>query len=181
MATSTPRAMVIPRLAFSAATATSGPGWGGTRPCTTDSPAGAAIPTRIRGSCARRETSTMTDMSSTRPISKNIGRPMSAPTSAIAQGSARALERSTMVSTIWSAPPEAASRRPNLPPTAISVPTLATVDPTPRPETDQRVFELHSREPTDRDRADREREKRVELELCDEQDDQCDEIGRAHV
>src|ERR1019366_3965474 len=134
MATSTPRPRVMPRLAFSAATATSGPGWGGTNPCMTDSPASAGMPTRMMGSWARRETSTMTGMSSTRPISKNIGRPISAPTNAIAQGSVRALDRLTMVSTIWSAPPESASSRPNIAPRAISVPTLATVDPTPAPK-----------------------------------------------
>jgi hypothetical protein len=76
----------------------------------------------------------MTDMSSTRPISKNIGRPISAPTSAIAHGNVRALERPTIVSTIWSAPPESASNRPNIAPRAIRVPTLATVAPTPVPK-----------------------------------------------
>jgi hypothetical protein len=41
---------------------------------------------------------------------------MIAPTDAIAQGSARSLARPTIVSTIWSAPPESASNFPNIAP-----------------------------------------------------------------
>ncbi len=79
----------------------------------------------------RRDTSKMTGISSTRPISKNIGSPMSAPTRAIAHGSMRSLDRPTMVSTISSAPPESASSLPNIAPSAISVPTPAAVSPKP--------------------------------------------------
>jgi hypothetical protein len=73
----------------------------------------------------------MTGISSTNPISKNIGRPMSAPTPAIAQGRARLEARPTMVSTIWSAPPESASSLANIAPRAISAPTPAAVVPNP--------------------------------------------------
>ena len=73
----------------------------------------------------------MTGISSTKPISKNIGRPMIAPTAAIAHGSARGEALPTMVSTIWSAPPESASSLPNIAPSAISVPTPAAVVPKP--------------------------------------------------
>src|SRR6478672_9723182 len=73
----------------------------------------------------------MTGISMTRPISKNIGRPMIAPTRAIAHGSARAEARPTMVSTIWSAPPESASSFANIAPSAIRAPTPAAVVPKP--------------------------------------------------
>ncbi len=131
MATSTPSPSVMPRLALRAATATSGPGWGGTSPCMADRPASAGMPTFISDSPERRETRKITGISSTRPISKNIGSPMSAPTSAMAHGSVRVDERPTMVSTIWSAPPESASSLPNIAPRAINVPTLAAVEPNP--------------------------------------------------
>ena len=122
---------VMPRLALSAVTATSGPGCGGTSPCMADRPARAGMPTCMRESPERRDTRKITGISSTRPISKNIGSPMSAPTSAIAHGSVRVDERPTMVSTIWSAPPESASSLPNIAPSAISVPTPAAVEPNP--------------------------------------------------
>ena len=76
----------------------------------------------------------MTGISRTRPISKNIGRPMSAATAAIAQGSVRADAWPTIVSTIWSAPPESASSLPNIAPSAIRTPTLPTVAPKPGAE-----------------------------------------------
>jgi len=56
---------------------------------------------------------------------------MSAPTSANAHGSVSVDERPTMVSTIWSAPPESASSLPNIALRAISVPTPAAVEPNP--------------------------------------------------
>ena len=72
--------------------ATSGPGCGGTRPCITDRPASAGMPTLISDRPERRATRKMIGISSTRPISKNIGSPISAPTSAIAQGRVRVLD-----------------------------------------------------------------------------------------
>jgi hypothetical protein len=73
----------------------------------------------------------MTGISRTRPISKNIGRPMIAPTRAIAHGSARGEAWPTMVSTISSAPPESASSLANIAPNAINMPTPAAVVPKP--------------------------------------------------
>ncbi|MCP9955224.1 hypothetical protein LUX33_47315 [Actinomadura madurae] len=75
----------------------------------------------------------MTGISRTRPISKNIGRPISAPTRAIAHGRNLRPDRPTMVSTIWSAPPESASSLPNIAPSAMSAPTPAAVSPNPLP------------------------------------------------
>src|SRR3954471_11926970 len=60
----------MPRLAFKAAIATSGPGCGGTRPCITDRPARAGMPTLISDRPERRATRKITGISSTRPISK---------------------------------------------------------------------------------------------------------------
>ena len=127
----TPKARVMPRFAFRAAMATSGPGCGGTRPCITDRPASAGMPTLISDRPERRATRKMIGISSTRPISKNIGSPMRAPTSAIAQGRVRVLERPMMVSAIWSPPPESASSLPNMAPSAMRVPTPAAVSPKP--------------------------------------------------
>ena len=131
MAISRPRASVMPRSAFRTPIAASGPGCGGTNPCSTESPASVGIAIFISGCPDRWATSRMIGTSSTRPISKNIGSPIRAPTSAIAHGRVRALERSTMVSTISDAPPESASSLPNIAPSAMSTPTEATVAPTP--------------------------------------------------
>ncbi len=131
MATSTPKASVTPRFAPRAPIATSGPGCGGTRPCMADSPAIAGSAIRISGSPERRVTRMITGMSSTRPISKNIGRPMIAPTRPITHGRARTLVRETMVSTMRSAPPESASSFPYIAPSAMRMPTLPSVAPNP--------------------------------------------------
>lgn len=48
IATTTPSARVTPRFAWSASTATRGPGCGGISPCITDRPASAGMPIRIR-------------------------------------------------------------------------------------------------------------------------------------
>ena len=63
---------------------------------------------------------------------------MIAPTTAIAQGSARGEARPTMVSTISSAPPESASSLANIAPSAIRMPTPAAVVPNPS-ENDSRT------------------------------------------
>ena len=52
---------------------------------------------------------------------------MIAPTSAIAHGSVRGEAWPTIVSTIWSAPPESASSLANIAPSAIRMPTPAAV------------------------------------------------------
>ena len=89
---------------------------------------------RIKGNPERRATRMITGISRTRPISKNIGRPMRAPTRAIAHGRARSLARVTMVSTTWSAPPESARSLPNIAPSPIRSPTDAEVVPNPLPK-----------------------------------------------
>ena len=86
----------------------------------------------------------ITGISSTSPTSKNIGKPIRAPTSAIIHGSARTLDRPTRVSTIRSAPPESASNLPYIAPEAdenadtahgVAEPLAkaATESPAPRP------------------------------------------------
>ena len=89
------------------------------------------MPIFISDSPERRETRKITGISRTRPISKNIGSPMIAPTRAIDHGSMRVDERPTIVSTIWSAPPDWASSAANIAPRAIRVPTPAAVEPNP--------------------------------------------------
>ena len=131
IATRTPSASVRPRFAFNAETATSGPGCGGTNPCMAERPARVGIAMRIRDNPDRRATRMMTGINRTRPISKNIGRPMTAPTRAMVHGSALVLERPTSVSTIRSAPPESARSLPNIAPKPIRIPTLPMVDPKP--------------------------------------------------
>ena len=71
-----------------------------------DRPASAGMPTRINGLWVRRATSTTIGTRITTPISKNIGSPMMAAISAIAQGSPRSPTRPMIGSTIGSAPPE---------------------------------------------------------------------------
>lgn len=131
MATSTPSASVTPRLASRASIATSGPGCGGMSPCITESPASAGIPIRIREKLPRLATSSTTGIISTIPTSKKSGRPMIEAMRTIAHGMAPRLAFARMVSTIWSAPPESASSLPRMAPSAMSTPTLATVEPRP--------------------------------------------------
>ncbi len=89
------------------------------------------MPSAMIDRSARLATRKMTGISRTSPISKNIGRPMIAPIAAIDHGSIRWLDLPTIVSTIWSAPPESASSLPNIAPRAIRMPTPLTVSPTP--------------------------------------------------
>ncbi len=121
-ATSRPSASVMPTFACRIAMAASGPGCGGMKPCSTDSPASAGMPSRIAGPCERCTASITTGISSTSPISKNIGMPMIAAISAIFHGSVAGRPRSS-VSTTLSAPPESASSLPTIAPSAISTPT----------------------------------------------------------
>ncbi len=130
-AISRPSARVTPRSALSASTATSGPGCGGTRPCSTERPASAGMPIRISGTLPRRATSSTIGTSSTTPTSKNSGRPSTAAISAIAQGSAFVRDRDSTVSAMMFAPPESASSLPSIAPRPISRPTPATVAPKP--------------------------------------------------
>ena len=131
MATATPSARVRPRFAPRAWMATSGPGCGGTRPCIADRPARVGMAMRISGRPERRATRMITGISSTRPTSKNIGKPMSAPTKAMVHGSAFTLDLLISVSTIRSAPPESASSLPYMAPRPIRMPTPPMVSPKP--------------------------------------------------
>ncbi len=131
IATSTPNASVTPMSACSAPTAASGPGCGGTSPCMTDRPASAGMPSRISDWPLRLATSSTTGTTITTPISKKSGSPTRPAISAIAHGSRFARVRARIVSTIWSAPPESASSLPRIAPSAIRVPTPATVAPRP--------------------------------------------------
>lgn len=67
----------------------------------------------------------------TTPTSKNMGMPTTKAMSAIAHGSICSGVFDMIVSTITSAPPEANSSVPTIEPSAMSRPTLDTVDPTP--------------------------------------------------
>ena len=131
-ATRSPKSRVSPRSAPSASIATSGPGWGGTRPCRIDRPARAGIPTRMIGMSRRRATRITTGTSRTTPTSKNSGSPSIAAIRAIAQGSPAGPTRPMIVSTIVSLPPESASSLPTIAPSAINRPTDPTVAPNPR-------------------------------------------------
>ena len=131
MATRTPKASVRPRLAPSALMATRGPGCGGTRPCIADRPARVGMAIRIRDCPERRATRMITGISRTRPTSKNMGSPISAPTRAIIHGRERGLARLTRVSTMRSAPPESASSLPYIAPRPMRMPTPPMVSPKP--------------------------------------------------
>ncbi len=126
-----PYPIVWPRSAFSALTAMSGPGCGGTRPCMTDRPASAGIPTRMIDWLDRRAISTITGINRTTPTSKNSGSPTIIAISVMAQGSRRSPAQPRMVRTTWSAPPESASSLPSMVPSPTRMPTLASVLPKP--------------------------------------------------
>ena len=87
IATRMPNSRVRPRSAESRPIAVSGPGCGGTSPCSTESPARAGMPTFISDTPVRRDTMITTGTSSTTPTSKNSGRPRIAAIAAIIQGS----------------------------------------------------------------------------------------------
>ena len=112
--------------------ATSGPGCGGTNPCSTESPASAGMPTRSTGCALRRATSSTIGTSRTTPISKNSGMPISAATPPIAHGSAaRADPVDDPVHDAVGAARTAVSRPPIIAPSAMSSPTLPVVAPSP--------------------------------------------------
>ncbi|MNF99955.1 hypothetical protein D3C84_828740 [compost metagenome] len=67
--------MVLPISALKMPMASNGPGCGGTRPCTTDSPASSGIPILISDTPERRATMNTSGISRTKPISKNSGMP----------------------------------------------------------------------------------------------------------
>ncbi|GAA4602509.1 hypothetical protein GCM10023107_60600 [Actinoplanes octamycinicus] len=126
-----PNIRVSPRSACKLSIATSGPGCGGTRPCSTERPASAGMPISSSGTLVRRATSSTIGTSSTTPTSKKSGSPTSAATPAIAQGSAAPETPATIRRTMPSAPPDSASSTPIIEPSAISTPTLPVVLPSP--------------------------------------------------
>src|SRR4051794_26866247 len=73
IATINPKINTRPRSACRLAIATSGPGCGGTNPCSTESPASAGIPTRSTGWLARRGPSSTIGGRRATPISKKNG------------------------------------------------------------------------------------------------------------
>ena len=117
--------------ALTASMAATGPGCGGTSAWSTERPASAGMPTSSTGCLARRATERTTGMRRTTPISKNIGRPMMAATSAIIHGRAAAFTPKTSLSTMALPPPESASSWPTMAPSATSRPTEPTVVPNP--------------------------------------------------
>src|SRR6185312_12159763 len=119
----------------------------------------------------------MTGIKSTRPISKNIGRPIMAPTNAIAHGSARGDARPMMVSTISSAPPESASSLANIAPRAIRMPTLAAVSPNPLPN-ESRTSPGFCPATMPTVKAPNQGQERVQLRHGDQHDDQRDTGSR---
>ena len=131
MAHRRPNSRVSPRSAFSELIAASGPGCGGTKPCSTDSPASAGMPIASTGTLARAATRSTTGTRSTTPTSKNSGMPIRAATPAIAQGRARGPTRDVTASTTRFAPPESVSSPPIIAPRATSTPTPPRVVPCP--------------------------------------------------
>ena len=131
MATIRPSARVMPRFAFSAPMAVSGPGCGGTNACRVDRPARAGMPSSTTGALARRAAKSTTGMRMTTPTSKNIGMPTMNAISAMAHGRRCNGVLDMMVSTMVSAPPDLNRIVPMIEPNAISRPTLAMVEPTP--------------------------------------------------
>ena len=131
MATIRPRARVMPRFAFSAPMAVSGPGCGGTKACSVDRPARAGMPSSTTGDLERRAANSTTGMRMTTPTSKNIGMPTMNAISAMAHGRRCNGVLAMMVSTMVSAPPDLNRMVPMIEPNAISRPTLEIVEPTP--------------------------------------------------
>ena len=131
MATSRPSARVMPRFAFSAPIAVSGPGCGGTNACRVERPARAGIPSSTTGALARRAAKSTTGIRMTTPTSKNMGMPTMNAISAIAHGRRCNGVLAMMVSTMVSAPPDLNRIVPMIEPNAMSRPTLAMVEPTP--------------------------------------------------
>lgn len=174
MATRTPSASVTPRLACTAAMATSGPGCGGISPCITDRLTSAGIPIRISEKLPRLATSRTTGISSTMPISKKSGSPTIAAISTIAHGIPRRLRlREDGVDDLVGA----AGVREELAEYGAErdQDTHARGGGTEaRGETGDDLVERSTRDRSQDERSDGQRQERVELGLRDEQDDDGD-------
>ena len=92
IATATPKARVMPRFAFSGGDGDQRAGVRRHQAVHHRQAGQRGNGDRISDRPERRATRKITGISSTRPISKNIGSPMSAPTSAIVHGSVRVLD-----------------------------------------------------------------------------------------
>ena len=100
---------------------------------------------------------------STPTLLKNIGNPMIAPTSAIAQGRARGDACPTMVSTISSAPPESASNLANIAPKRDQDADAGRCRAEPVGEGFQHLLQVRTRDDADRQRAEDQRGERCSL------------------
>jgi hypothetical protein len=131
MAMMMPKISVRPRSASRSPMAVSGPGCGGTRPCSTDSPASAGMPTFMSDSPVRCATRMTTGTSRTTPTSKNSGRPRIAAIAAMTHGRPPGPTRPTMDATMRLAPPESSRSLPIIAPRAMRMPTAPAVVPNP--------------------------------------------------
>ncbi len=126
-----PSSMVVPRSACSAPTAISGPGCGGISACRVVIPASAGMAIFSSGCFDWRAMTKMIGTISTRPTSKNSGRPMTIATSAITQGSQRPLAAPSRVEAMRSAAPDSASSAPSMAPRAMIIPASPSRPPAP--------------------------------------------------
>ena len=180
MATRRPSASVVPSSALTALIAISGPGCGGTRPCSTDRPASAGMAMRISGIFERWVTRTITGSSSTSPISKNIGRPMITATSVIDQASLFPVALASRVSTTRfgaaGVGEQLAQHRAEGDQQADFLQDAAH----PVLEVGDDLGQLHAGGEADERGAEDEGQEGVELELGDEHHDERDAEGRDH-
>ena len=123
--------MVRPMSALYAVTATKAAGCGGTRPCTTLSPATIGMPTYTMDVPVRLATVNAMGMSSTNPTSKNTGRPTRKAMVAMAQCTRRSPNAPITVVAIRSAPPDSAIIFPSIVPSATTSAMWPSVLPTP--------------------------------------------------
>ena len=164
-----PKSRVRPRSASSSPMAVSGPGCGGTSPCSTDRPASAGMPTFISDRPVLRATRMTTGTSSTTPTSKNSGRPRMAAMAAIIHGRPPGPTRPTSVETMRFAPPESSSILPIMAPRAMSTPTAPAVDAEAGDEAVHDVAGRHGRHRAEHGRTEHEGQERVQLDHGDEQ------------
>lgn len=123
--------MVLPMSAPNTPMAKSGPGCGGTRPCTTDRPANSGMPMRISDTPVRRATMNTSGISSTKPISKNSGMPTRKAANIIAQCTRSLPKASISVRAMRSAPPDSAIILPSMVPRPSTMPTKPSTPPKP--------------------------------------------------
>lgn len=131
MAITSPSSMVRPRSACSAPTAIKGPGWGGSSACRVVMPARAGMAMRNSGWPERCAMTKMMGTISTRPTSKNNGRPITMATRAITHGRLRPLPSPSRVLAMRSAAPDSAISAPSMEPRAMMMPASPRMLPAP--------------------------------------------------